>query len=325
MAEIQLEELPEQEVLEDAPPKPEATGGPAADWRHRAVYDRVLRVIYALPARFQTKLNIAGVSAIDLFTLNTPLGAAIEVNVVAALNDLRQIWDPHNEYSDYSFVRHAQAFPDVRLESADPGSAMPIIFGIELKGWFLLGKEGEPSFRYKITPAACADADLLVVFPWILDEVTSGTPKLLKPFVAEAKHAAFHRNYYWTYGRKERGKGVANKEVVLSPHAEPYPVKADAANDRAASDSGSNFGRVARGAFMSDFVADLLVQPIGGIPAEYWQKFLQIFAEGADRPAIVRRIAAIRRQVHETEWAKTSPEEVEALLSAAENVVAKLT
>ena len=91
MAEVHLDNLPAPDVEGGAPPKPEATGGPDANWPHRALYDRVLRVLYALPTRFKTKLNIAGVSAIDLFTLNTPLGAAIEVNVVEALNDLRAI------------------------------------------------------------------------------------------------------------------------------------------------------------------------------------------------------------------------------------------
>jgi hypothetical protein len=89
MPEVQLDDLPEDEIEEGAPERPQPTGGPAADWEHRRLYDRVLRVLYALPPRFRTKLNIAGVSAIDLFTLNTPLGAAIEVNVVEALNDLR--------------------------------------------------------------------------------------------------------------------------------------------------------------------------------------------------------------------------------------------
>ena len=39
-------------------------------------------------------LRVAGISAVDLFTLNTPLGAAIEQSVVDSLNDVREIWDP---------------------------------------------------------------------------------------------------------------------------------------------------------------------------------------------------------------------------------------
>ena len=40
-----------------------------------------------------------------------------------------------------------------------------ILLGIELKGWHLLAKETEPSFRFLATPQACARADLFVVYP----------------------------------------------------------------------------------------------------------------------------------------------------------------
>ena len=75
---------------------------------------------------------------------------------------------------------------------------------------------------------------------------------------------------------------------------------------------------------MPEFVAELLGQPVAGIPAEYWQKFLQIFAEPADQEQILRRLESIKTQVADTEWAKASPEEVDALVSAIENVVSKL-
>jgi hypothetical protein len=274
-----------------------------------------------LPARFRTKLTIAGVSATDLFTLNTPLGAAIEVNVVEALNDLRQLWDPENRYSEYSFVRHAQAFPDVRFQRSSPGPN-PIVFGIELKGWFVLGKEGEPSFRYKISPNACAPADLLAVFPWVLDEVTSGTPRLLKPFIAEARHAAEHRNYYWQYGRRSRAAD-ASREIRLSEHATPYPNKADKANDEAIKDSG-NFGRVARGGFMTAFAQDVLEDPIGGIPAKYWQEFLSIFAEGAKAKSIEKKLMAVRKKVESLEWSSSDPAAASNLLEALHDVLDQL-
>jgi hypothetical protein len=48
--------------------------------------------------------------------------------------------------------------------------------GIELKGWYVLAKEKEPSFRYKVTLTVCAPADLLVVVPWALSNVISGRP-----------------------------------------------------------------------------------------------------------------------------------------------------
>lgn len=309
------------EVVEGAPPVPAPSAGPPENWDHRALYDRVIQVLYALPARFRTKLTIAGVSATDLFTLNTPLGAAIEVNVVEALNDLRPIWDPTNDYSDYSFVRHAQAFPDVRFQRLGPGPE-PIIFGIELKGWFVLGKEGEPSFRYKISPNACAPADLLAVFPWVLDEVTSGTPRLLKPFIAQAKDAAEHRNYYWQFGRRGEAE-EADRAIESSAHAEPYPGKADKANDKPVKDSG-NFGRVARGGFMTTFVDEILEDRISGIPARYWQRFLRVFAEGAQAQSIDGKLEKIRKDLLKSGLAPNEPQVVADFLTALKALTERL-
>lgn len=321
---VELNDLydPQADIKEGAPPTPKAAGGPPDNWEHRALYERVLRVLHALPARFRTKLNIAGVSATDLFTLNTALGAAIEVNVVEALNDLRPVWDASNDYAEYSFVRHAQAFPDVRFETSAPDSKEPIIFGIELKGWFLLGKEGEPSFRYKISPNACAPADLLVVYPWVLDEVTSGSPELLKPFVAEARHAAEHRNYYWQYGRLVRAGKEPNTTIQFSEHAQPYPSKSDKANDKPVSDSG-NFGRVARGGFMTNFVSELMEGPIRGIPAKHWQTFLEIFAEGKSETEIRNKLKSIRKHFEKSELAEERPNDVEAFLELLESFLSR--
>jgi len=110
---------------------PKRTGGPDSTWPHRALYDRVVDALHALPSRFRTSLRIAGISATDLFTLNTPLGAAIESSVVENLNGLRELWDPDGEYELYSFVRQAQVFPDVRLQTTAPGVADPVLMGIE--------------------------------------------------------------------------------------------------------------------------------------------------------------------------------------------------
>lgn len=274
---------------------PVRSNGPDATWAHRELYDRVLDALHALPARFRTSLRIAGISATDLFTLNTPLGAAIEASVVENLNDLRELWDPDRKYEIYSFVRQAQVFPDVRLQTTAPGVAESdrILMGIELKGWFLLAKEGEPSFRYKASPQVCAPQDLLVVFPWGLDEVISGAPRLLRPFIEEARFAAEHRNHYWEVLRGVTGN---NAKVNLSSVTSPYPSKGDKFNDEPVADKGSNFGRVARGNLMKDFITELLEQPISGIPAKHWQGFLRIFAEGVESNVVERKLRNMRTE-----------------------------
>jgi hypothetical protein len=258
----------------------------------------VLDTLHALPARFRTSLRIAGISATDLFTLNTPLGAAIESSVVENLNTLRDLWDPEGKYEIYSFVRQSQVFPDVRLQTTAPNvpEAERILMGIELKGWFLLSKEGEPSFRYTVSPKVCAPQDLLVVFPWGLDEVTSGAPRLMRPFIEEARYAAEHRNHYWTVLRGVTGPDAAVQEA---PVTTPYPSKSQRFNDEAAKDKGSNFGRVARGGLMTDFITTLLEQPLSGIPAVYWQSFLKIFSEGVDANKVERKLKAMRAEAEQ--------------------------
>jgi hypothetical protein len=300
-------------------PPPVRTNGPPAKWPHRDLYDRVRNALHALPARFRTSLRVAGISAVDLFTLNTPLGAAIEQSVVDSLNELREIWDPTGTYKLYSFVRQAQVFPDVRLETTAQGVPAEdrILLGIELKGWFVLAKEGEPSFRYCVAPAACAAQDLLVVFPWTLDEVVSGSPKLLRPFVEEARFAAEHRNHYWTELRGVKGSAAA---VTPAPHQAPYPTKAQKFNDNAVNDSGGNFGRVARGGLMSDFIEELLAMPISGIPAKHWQAFIKIFAGGAQDDAIEKGLKQIRKKAEEQGLPADAIERVERFLRAVEDI-----
>lgn len=257
---------------------PVKSGGPDVSWPHRKLYENVIKTLYALPEEFRTSLHISDFRATDVFTLNTALGASIEDAVVNGLNSLREVWDPTGRYALYRFERQAQAFPDVRLVTEAPGEA-PIIMGIELKGWFALSKEGEPTFRYCVTPNACAAADLLVVYPWVLSDVVAGSPKLLRPFVGEARYAAELRNHYWQAMRIERG---GNGRITTAVHQTPYPaVKTDQCSDRAEDDGGGNFGRVARYGLLDDFVKFTAKQEVSGIPVRAWLTFFRIFSDNA--------------------------------------------
>lgn len=64
---------------------------PDSDWEHFALYKAVREAIFTLPSRFKTDTFIEGISATDIFTLNTALGATIENQVVATLNQMRSI------------------------------------------------------------------------------------------------------------------------------------------------------------------------------------------------------------------------------------------
>lgn len=186
------------------------------------LYTRVHGALLALPGEFEYENPISGVAATDLFNLNTLLGAGIEVEVVRTLNKLRAMWDPDDEWVGYRFERSSQAFPDVRLVRRDQGAPV-IALGIELKGWWLLSKEGVPSLRYKVAPAACAPHDLVCVVPWHLSNAVSGVAQVIEPWVESARYAAEYRDHWWSHVRDT--KSAAG--VTYPPAAAPYPTKAD--------------------------------------------------------------------------------------------------
>ncbi len=248
---------------------------PGPDWEHSALFERVREAIFAVPGAFRSNVVIRGVLATDLFHLNALLSAAIEEGVVQALNSLRQVWDSQERYAMYAFVRQPQTFPDVRLQNtADPSD---ILLGIELKGWYLLAKEAEPSFRFLTTPHACAPADLFVVYPWHLAEVIAGVPQLMSPHVDLARYVAEYRNHHWEFVMHHR----KSSKVILSATTRPYPTKMDEIADAPEADRGGNFGRIARTGILDDFVNRAGNHLLSGIPARHWRSFLRMFTETA--------------------------------------------
>lgn len=263
---------------------------PWVTWPHFSLWERVHDALLAAPGYFKSDIMITGVPATDLQNLNTLLGATIEDRVVDTLNSMRSVWDPESKYMDYAFVRQPQTFPDVLLRRASDGD---IVMGIELKGWYLLAKEDEPSFRFTVTREACALADLLAVFPWHFSEVISGRPKLLAPFVESARHAATARNEKWAATREKKGNG----EIEIASGVKPYPTKSDAISDKPKSDSGGNFGRIARTKIMDSYLAELNQKPLSGIPAAEWRRFLRVFGQGATAAGIESAMVALETEI----------------------------
>lgn len=259
--------------------------------RRTPLRENVIEAVRAIPFYFQSPINIEGLDAGDLFSLNTLLGGAIEVQTVDTLNRIRNVWDPDDEWQDYGFKRFPQSFPDVRLVRG--GNVHEPILGIELKGWYLLSKEAEPSFRYKATAAASSPWDLLVCVPWTLSNVLSGTPNIHEPYIEQAKYAADMRTHYWQHlrGGSPVGRDV---EIRYPENVTPYPAAGLATSDNPVSDGGGNFGRVARIAgLMTDWIDRLNNQEISGIPAKYWIEFLRAFSESNDQEQLKRKIALV--------------------------------
>ncbi len=191
----------------------------------RELFGGISAALAALPVYFDFDNPIMGINATDLHSLSNLMGAAIENQVVETLHAIRTVWDQERRWAEFSFVRSAQAFPDVRLiRRTETGTET--IFGIELKGWFLLAKEGVPSMRFQVSPAACEPWDIVCVVPWYLSSVVSGKPQIALPWIEQARYAACWRDHWWQ--RLRATKDAMSERALIPPqNATPYPSKAD--------------------------------------------------------------------------------------------------
>ncbi|WP_443094837.1 hypothetical protein [Rothia koreensis] len=259
----------------------------ADDDPRTSLQNGIRAALLALPGEFRFKHNVSGVAATDLFNLNTFLGAGIELEVVRTLNALRPIWDPDNEWSTYKFERSNQAFPDVRLVDRSSTTQENIALGIELKGWWMLAKEGVPSLRYQVSPDACTDFDLVCVVPWHLSSAVSGEAMVVAPWVESARYAAEWRDYWWQHLRTSSH----DTSIDYPEDAAPYPTKADRVTAIPAYDGGKNYGRLPRSRpLMDTFIQDTMSVPILGIAADSWVKFLQLHKDNVDPDFIANEL-----------------------------------
>lgn len=288
------------EVTEDrSVPAPVRNLLPKGDPRTK-LRSNVVDALASLPFYFTSTINMEGLDAGDLFSMNTLLGGAIEIQTVETLNRIRDVWDPDDEWQEYGFQRFSQSFPDVRL--VHPSRPTEPALGIELKGWYLLSKEAEPSFRFTATAAACSPWDLIAVVPWSLSNVLSGTPRAHQPFVEQARYAAQMRTYYWKHLRRGN-RTLRDAEISVPEGIAPYPPAGQAISDRPAQDGGKNFGRVARvQGLMTKWVAELLDSRVSGIPAQHWIEFLGAFSESTDSDVVATKVARLlKKQLHTLE------------------------
>jgi hypothetical protein len=253
---------------------------PDQKWQYFELWETINKLIRVLPNYFNSDIVIKGVDVTDLYSVGALFSTAIESNLVDGLNRTRNLWDADNKYLSLAFKRQSQTFPDVLLVDSLENK---IIFGIELKAWYALSKEGEPSFRFKIDPDACDKPDLLVVFPWLLSDVTAGKPVLLSPFVELAKYAAQMRNYNWQRYRTDKGEDPTIKRPN-EQYRHPYPKAKQKSSDSSVNDQGNNFGRIARpgqGGLLDNYLAEILNIYYLGIKLKHWSKIFKSIADGS--------------------------------------------
>lgn len=269
---------------------------PSTDWKHYKVWQEVYDLLEALPNFFSSEITIKGINVTDIFSVGGLLSTIIEAQIVDILNNLRDKWDEENEYSNYIFVRQSQTFPDILFTNINDNS--DILFGIELKAWYVFSKESEPSFRYTITPNACAKPDLLVVIPWLLSDVISGSPRLLFPYIELGKYVAEFRNHYWINSRMSSGKSSIIKPPP-SIYQHPYPKSKDEASDKAEADKGNNFGRIARAGIMDEYVRKIRAIDYLGIKIIHWIKFFKAISENKTDDEISKKLDSILRKINQ--------------------------
>ena len=198
------------------------------------------------------------------------LSAAVEVEVVKCLNKIRGAWDGNGEYAEYSFRRQAQGHPDVVFSCG--GRREDIVLGIEVKSRYVMAKEGEPSFRFKTTLGACPPQDFLLVVPWSLSSVLSGSPVVFDPCVTGTRTAAKLRNKWWADTRRSHGGGGG---ICVPDGVGPYPDARDNVSDEPVSDAGGNFGRLARMGVFDEYKERVNGEAVAGVAVSRWQQFLR--------------------------------------------------
>lgn len=161
--------------------------------------------------------------------------------------------------------------------------------GLELKGWSVLAKEGEPSLRFVASQDACGEADLFVAFPWALSNVISGSPGLYQSTIVPMRHVAEYRNYHWQHSPDAR---QPNRKIHLASGVAPYPKKSDATSDAAAVTKGGNFGRIARTGILDDYIKSINQEEPCGIPAQHWRSFFKILTEGRTAEGTTQAVEA---------------------------------
>lgn len=189
-----------------------------------------------------------------------------------------------------------------------------VVFGIELKSWYVLSKEKDPSLRMLVTPAACHPADLVAVVPWYLSAVVSGTPRVFAPWVDLARYVAKYRNHYWEFVRGTEDDAAKRQVRLATGDITYHPPARDTFNDQAVHDDGGNFGRIGRTDLLDTYKSITFAEEILGAPCWLWVEFFKFVGKVSTPVATAKSLAALRKKLPEPRPGDT--EFAEAVIAA---------
>ncbi len=118
---------------------------------------------------------------------------------------------------------------------------------------------------------ACTPQDLIMLVPWCLSNVLSGTPVIFRPVMDLALYYSEYRNYWWQHVRNTED----SVEIEEPAGVAPYPNARDNISDRPVSDKGSNFGRIARIGLLDEYKREMDNMSLLGIGASEWRRFFK--------------------------------------------------
>jgi hypothetical protein len=124
---------------------------------------------------------------------------------------------------------------------------------------------------------------LIVIVPWALSNVLSGSPVIFEPYVAPARYIAEYRNYWWQNLRN----ASKNTEIQSPENVSHYPAVRDEISDKPLEDKGKNFGRIARLGIMDEYIRSFEQVNLLGLEVAAWREFFKkklgpLFVEDAD-------------------------------------------
>lgn len=236
---------------------------------HCGVWTDVRSAVGLIRKESSSAIPVGGISACDLHAWGRVLSAAVEIEAVKCLNEVRSVWDGRKKYGSYAFRRQPERCPDVVLACGKRRE--DIVLGIEVKSWYIMAKECEPSFRFKTTIGACPPQDFLLVVPWSLSNVLSGRPAVFDPYLTGTRTVALMRNKWWAETRKSSDSAG----IYVPDRVEPDPRARENIADEAASDTGGNFGRLARTGMFDEYKRRVNSEEVAGVPVSRWQQFFK--------------------------------------------------